>query len=62
MIIDMWYVDEEYDIKKRNRREKIDKRARANQDFMKVNNIGVKKVILPIIEKRAKEAREKRAR
>ena len=54
--------EDEFNIKKQNRRAKIDKRSRAKEDFMKVNNIGAKKVILPLLEKKAKEARFRNAR
>jgi len=68
MIEDMWFpspydkydAEEEYPVKKSNRRNKVDKRQRAHEDFMKVNNIGVKKVILPLLEKKSREARAKR--
>lgn len=60
MYIDMWDVEDEYNIKKSNRRNKVDKRMRAREDFMKVNNIGVKKVILPLLEKKAREAKRNR--
>lgn len=41
-------------VKGANRNRKIDKRNRAKQDFMKVNNMGVKKIILPLIAKKSR--------
>lgn len=56
------YSEEDFRIKKAQRNERIDKRARAKEDFMRVNNAGAKKVILPLLQKRAREAKEKNER
>lgn len=56
------YDEDDFRIKKSQRNERVDKRAKAKEDFMKVNNIAAKKVILPILQKRAKEAKEKRGK
>ena len=60
LVSDVWDFEDEYPIKKANRHRKIDKREQANEDFQRVNGLGLKKVILPLIGKKAKEAREKR--
>lgn len=54
------YDDDDFHVRKHNRRRKIDKRSKAREDFMKVNGAGLKSVILPLLEKKAKESREKR--
>lgn len=49
------YEDEDYlPIKKGNRRAKIDKRAKAHEDFMRMNGRGLLTVTLPVIEKKGK--------
>ncbi len=48
------FSEVDFPTKKQNRDRKIDKRARAKQDFMKLNSAGLKKVILPILERKAK--------
>jgi hypothetical protein len=50
------YDEENFRIKKANRDRKIDKRAQANEDFMKLNGQGMKSVILPLLAKKAKES------
>jgi hypothetical protein len=52
------YSDDDFPIKKQQRNERIDRRAKMRQDFMRVNNIGAKKVILPLLEKRARESKK----
>lgn len=53
------YDEDDFKIKKSNRRRKIDKRAQAHEDFMRVNGIGLKKVILPLIIKKGRESHGK---
>lgn len=50
--------DEDYPIKKQQRNDRVDKRAKMKQDFMKVNSAGLKKQILPLIGKKSREAKE----
>ncbi len=54
------YDENDFIIKKSNRRAKIDKIAKAKEEFMKVNGRELKTTILPLLAKRAKEARNKR--
>lgn len=53
------YDEDDVYIKKVNRRAKIDKRAKAKEDFMKMNGRGLITDILPILAKNAKNARKK---
>ena len=52
------YGDEDFKVKKANRNRKIDKRAKANEDFQRMNGAGLKSVILPLLAKKAREARK----
>ena len=54
------YDEDDFRVKKSNRNRKIDKRAQAKEDFMKVNGAGLKKVILPLLQKKAREAKDER--
>ena len=53
------YNEDDFRIKGGNRDRKIDKRAKAKQDFMKINGQFLKSDILPLLEKKARKAREK---
>ena len=52
------YDDEDFRVKKSNRNRKIDKRAQAKEDFMRVNGQGLKSTILPLLAKRTREIRD----
>lgn len=52
------YDENDFPTKGKNRDKKIDKRAKANQDFMKINGQGLKSTILPLLRKKAKEAKD----
>lgn len=54
------YDEDDFRIKKDNRNKKIDKRARAKEDFMKMNGRGLISDILPLIVKKGKEAKKGR--
>lgn len=54
------YDDEEFKVKKSNRRRKIDKRAQAHEDFMRLNGQGFKSTILPLLAKKSQEAKGKK--
>jgi hypothetical protein len=55
-VIDWWakYDENDFNIKKSNRRRKIDKREKAKEDFMKMNRRGLITDILPLLAKDAK--------
>lgn len=52
-------TDEDYPIKKQQRNERVDKRAKMKQEFMKVNSAGLKKQILPLLSKKSREGKRK---
>lgn len=56
------YDDHDFPVKKSNRNRKIDRRAQAREDFMKLNGQGLKSTILPLLAKKAKEAKDGRRR
>lgn len=54
------YDESDFRIKGGNRDRKIDKRAKAKQDFMRINGQGLKSTILPLLGKRRREELENR--
>lgn len=56
-MLDYW-ADDEYVIKKSNRRAKRDKIEQGKEAFEKLNGRGLKSVILPLLAKRARQERD----
>lgn len=62
-MLDTYYFDK-YDeddirIRKQQRNDRVDRRAKMKQEFMKVNSAGLKKQILPLIAKKSREGKRK---
>lgn len=56
------YDDHDFPVKGKNRDNKIDKRAKANEDFMRINGQGFKSTVLPLLAKKARQVRDGKTR